>query len=174
MSGGTAGKTAQEGKKPNKVVDAIIVVVLLVLGVGGIAAFGFYRDEVSAYMRLQAWDLEPTAKGTREFLAAMSAKDANRVEGLFTGRPDDVRVVREDGRVALTVSRFGSSRNLSLDEIVPSADGQVGRPQLVTLEGGAVVVPISFPGTDLSLDVRWDRVNGQWKIIKVTRIRPGE
>lgn len=155
--------------------DIVIVVVLLGVGVGGIAGFGFYHDEVTSYIRLQGWSLGATGEGTKQFLDAMAAKDGERIEGMFASRENDTKVVREGGKVVrLTVTRFGSSTPLRLEEIVPSADGKVGTPRLITLDGGLVVVPVDFPGTDLSLEVRWDRIRGAWKVTGVVRIKPGE
>ncbi|MBM3458188.1 MAG: hypothetical protein FJX77_06620, partial [Armatimonadetes bacterium] len=63
--------------------DVIILLAVILVAVGGIAGFGFFQEEVSGYLRLQAWNTSPLVEKTREFVQAAAADDAAKVEGMI-------------------------------------------------------------------------------------------
>ena len=141
-----------------------LLLALILLGVGGVAAYGFYQEEITAYVRLEGWNLGSATRASGDFLAAAAAADGERVAPmLFDEQNPDLKAVRENGKlVALIIPDYGGPKTRRLKEIAPNAEPKFGEPQMVTQAGGAVVVPATFPNHELQL--RWDRVAGAWKL----------
>lgn len=149
-----------------KLRDGLITTVVLVLVVGGIAGFGFYHDEVTAYVRLQAWNLGPVTERSNQFLAAAAKNDGAGVEHLLGPSSGDIQPVKKNGKLtSLMIPDYGGAKERKLTAIAPTPDAKVGAPRVIYLDGGAVVVDVAYRTHMLKL--RWDRVNNEWKIVKL-------
>jgi len=154
----------------SKVRDTVILVLVVLLAVGGIAAFGFYRDEVTAYLRLQAWDLGPVVRGTRQFVDAAASGDGARIQPLLA-RDCPAQPIMKNGRLTgFSLADYGGPKAHKLKEMVPTSSVQVKKPELIYLDGGAVVTEIAVPGSH-GLKFRWDRRPEGWRIIDITWIQ---
>jgi len=158
----------------NRAKDVLILLSVLVVAIGGIAAFGFYKDEITSYVRLQGWNITPLKAQTQQFVEAMAANDGERVASMLSPKSANLKPVREGGKVvALTVYRYGSTTPETLLQLAPVKNPEIGAPRLISLDGGVVSVPAVFPQGH-TLDIRWDNTEQGWKVAGVSRIKAGE
>src|SRR4051794_17615267 len=96
-------------RRKSRVGEYVLMVVIVLVAVGAIAGYGFYHDEIGALMRLQAWNLQPAADATRQFVHAAAAGDGDRVaQMLVTEDGQYLTAVRRNGKlVALKVPAYG-------------------------------------------------------------------
>lgn len=153
--------------------DVIILLIVTIVAVGGIAGFGFYSDEVTGYMRLQGWNLNPAVENTREFLKAGAADDATRLQAMISPKAPDLKLVTENGVNYLTVRKYGGPPKLPVKDLMPSADPPIGKPWVVFQDGGTVAVRASYPNAH-ELEFRWDNTDQGWKVKALSRIKDGE
>lgn len=150
--------------------DYVIVTLVIILVLAGIAGFGFYRDEVTAYLRLKAWDMGPVTDGTRKFVAAAATGDGAALQPLLGPESANLQPVRKkDKIVAFLVPDYGGAKNRTLKRLAPTATAKIGAPEIIYLDGGAVTVDADFPSHKLKF--RWDRLGGNWKIVKLDYIQ---
>lgn len=144
--------------------DGLILAAIVFLGLGGIAAYGFYQDEFSAFTRLQGWNLGPVKAVTREFLEAASKGDAARVESFIAPTPT-MEPVHEGGKLrGIKVPAYGGPQEKRLKQIAPSAEAVLGEPRLISLDGGKVVISARYPNSH-HMELSWDRKESGWKLI---------
>lgn len=161
-------------KAGSRAKDAIILVVIVIVAVGGIAGYGFYHDEVSSYVRLQGWNMGPVKGLTQQFVEAMASNEGEKVASMISPQAPDLKPVKEGGKItALTVYRYGSKTPETLVALAPTKTPTLSEPKLQSLQGGAVVVNAGFPD-DLSLDISWDKTGEGWKVVGISRIKPGQ
>jgi|GEM_PF-7081838 len=148
-----------------KPAQLITVTVLGVLIVVGVAAFGFYRDEVTSYVRLQAWNLEPVKQGTRQFIEAANKNDGAPIAGLIEREGTALDPMEKDGEITgFRIPDYMGPKARTLKAIAPNTKAEFEEPKLIPLEGGEVSAVVRFPRSH-SLDFRWDRRKGEWKIV---------
>lgn len=146
--------------------DYVIVTVVVILVLAGIAGFGFYRDEVTAYLRLQAWNMAPVTDGTRQFLAAASKGDSAALQPLLGPENPDFQPVRKNDKiVAFMIADYGGAKRHSLKNIAPTADAKLGKIEIIYLDGGVATIEAQYPTHRLKF--RWDRLAAGWRIMKV-------
>lgn len=155
---------------PNRARDiAILAVVIIVVG-GGIAGFGFYHDEVTSYIRLQGWNLGPVKEGTQQFLAAASKGDGEALTKFLGPESGDLRPVRKNGKlVSFLVPDYGGPVDRTLKSLAPKPEAKLTDPKMVVLDGGAVTIEAQYPSHKLEL--RWNRLAGAWKVIKLDYVK---
>jgi hypothetical protein len=146
--------------------DYIIVTVVIILVLAGIAGFGFYRDEVTAYVRLQAWNMSPVTDGTRQFLAAAAKGDSASLQPLLGPETPDLQPVRKNDKiVAFMVADYGGAKLRTLKSIAPTPEAKIGKLEIIYLDGGAATIDVEYPTHRLKL--RWDRLAAGWRIVKM-------
>lgn len=157
----TVEKRAGRGK------DALILGTVLVVGVGAVAVFGFYQEEVKTFFRLEGWNLSPVSEATRQFVHAAASGDGEKVSAMVSPDSQTVQVARENGKITgLMVPAYGGPRRVTLKQVAPSENPEIGPPKLVALNGGAVSETVTFPSH--TMDISWDKTASGWKITTLT------
>lgn len=145
---------------------AILTIVVLIVG-GAVAGFGFYKDEVTAFMRLEGWNLAPVTQQTERFLEAAAKGDGSVIEPMLTPSMQRITPVKKSGKLTgFSFSEYGASTTYPLKKLVPDAGVKPGKPKLVPLDGGAVTVAMGYKPHDLEL--RWDKTPQGWRITNIT------
>ena len=64
-----------EKKRSGGAKSYAVLIGLVLIGVGAVAAFGFYQEEVSAFVRLEGWNLGSATAASRSRSSRSSAAD---------------------------------------------------------------------------------------------------
>lgn len=149
--------------------NAILAAVVVIVG-GGIAAFGFYQDEVTTFFRLQAWNLGPLEAANRQFLEAGSKGDSEALEALIAKNVPSLQVERRNGKIiGFKVPAYGGPQLKRLKELMPKASPEVTKPKIVALNGGIAKIDASYSGAHM-LQLSWDRTAEGWKVTDIAYI----
>jgi hypothetical protein len=141
----------------------IIALLVIIIG-GGVAAFGFYKDEVTAYVRLQGWNLSPVTQQTERFLEAASKGDGATVESMLAPSIPRVQPIKKNGKLtAFLFQVYGGTETLTLKQLVPDASVKPGKPKITPLEGGVVDIGIKY--RPHLLELKWDLTPAGWRIV---------
>ncbi len=136
-----------------------------VLVAAGVAALGFYRDEVYAYARLGAWDLGPVKQGTRQFVVAASKNDSAGIAPLLAREGSALVPMEKDGAITgFMIPDYMAAKPRTLKALAPTAEAEFEEPKVIYLEGGKVSATVRFPKSH-SLEFRWDRTSGKWNLV---------
>lgn len=153
--------------------DGLILGAVLLVGLGAVAVFGFYQDEVKAFFRLEGWNLAPVTDATRQFVRAAAVGDGERVSSMVAPGSQTVQVAEENGKVmGLMVPAYGGPRKVTLKQVAPSENPEIGPPKLVALNGGSVSQTVTFPTH--TMDLGWDKTASGWKIANMSWRGAGE
>ena len=148
--------------------DIAIVAVVLILGIGVVACFGFFQEEAGAYFRLEGWNLGAVKGVTKQFVEAAAKNDSAGVEKFIQDGTQDLEFIREGGKLtAIKIPAYGGPVAKRLSQLAPSADGEISEPKMVTLNGGKVNVKVKYPSGDV-LDLGWDKKPAGWKVVSIT------
>jgi hypothetical protein len=147
--------------------DIVIAVILILVVGGGIAAFGFYKDETTSYLRLQGWNLGPVTKGTKQFIESASKNDGDSILPLLGPESAQLQPKKKNGKlVSFMVPDYGGPVERKLNALAPKPSGDVRPPEIVFLDGGAVTQRVHF--ATHAVDFRWDRLPAGWRIVRLT------
>lgn len=147
-----------------KAKDYLIAALLVLVVGGGIAAGGFFQDEITSYVRLQGWNLSPVVEANRKFLRAAASGDSAQVEALIAKNAPHLRPVRKNGKIhAFMIGDYGDPIERPLKVMAPSAEPVVSSPRMVYLEGGTVQIQATYAGSH-ALQLSWDRMTEGWRL----------
>lgn len=146
--------------------NAILAAVVVLVG-GGVAAVGFYQDEVTAFIKLQAWNLGPLEAANRKLLDAGAKGDSATLESLLAKNVPGLQPERKNGKIiGFKVPAYGGPQLKRLKELMPKPNPEVTKPKVVALNGGFAKIEATYPGAHM-LQLSWDRTPEGWKLTDV-------
>lgn len=159
--------------KPNKARDTLILVVVVIVAVAAVAGFGFYRDEITVFFRLQAWNLGPLEEVNRKFIEAASKNDGAAVEMMLDPKSKSLVPMKKNDKItAFRVAEYGGPQERSLTSLFPSNEPRVKKPYLVFVDGGVAVIDVTYPKVH-TVSLRWDLTSSGWKVTDISRADAG-
>ena len=162
---GESVSTNQPARKSGGAGQYVLMAIIIIIAIGGIAGFGFYGEEIGSFFRLQGWNLGAVTQKTREFVDAAAVGDGDKVASYLQPNNTMLKTVEQNGKlVAIMVPDYGGPAKRTLKQIAPTNQPQIGPPQLMPLDGGAVQVLVTYPKSH-AVQIRWDRKEGGWKVV---------
>jgi len=142
-----------------------ILMVVIVIAVGGLCAFGFFQEDIVMFFKLREWDHGAPGRAMTSFLNAAKrgdAAEADRFVDMTTFKP----LKKNDKPIGYFLASMAGTLDIPFSELAPEGEVQIASVKFVRLGEGAAEVQVSRRGTEPA-KFRLKMREGAWKIVEI-------